>query len=143
KRRRRSLPAGAARLRLFRASPRTRGWRQGPMSLPGQPPAQELYSPQLEHDSCGVRFVVHLKGHRSHQTVADGLTALENLNHRAASGSEVNTGDGAGILIQVRDEFFRRECASLGIRLPQPGHYGVGMFFSSPDPRARTQAMAL
>ncbi len=113
------------------------------MGQKGVPARQGLYDPQFEHDSCGVGFVVHLKGHRSHQIVEDGLTALENLNHRGASGSEPNTGDGAGLLIQVPDEFFRRECAILGIRLPEPGRYGVGLFFSSPDPRARQQAQAL
>jgi glutamate synthase (ferredoxin) len=90
-----------------------------------------------------VGFIVHLKGNRSHQIVDDGLTALEHLNHRGASGCEANTGDGAGVLIQVPHEFFRRECAPLGIRLPEAGHYGVGAFFASPDVRARTQAMAL
>ncbi|HEX6032541.1 MAG TPA: glutamate synthase central domain-containing protein, partial [Tepidiformaceae bacterium] len=113
------------------------------MRDPGMPPAQGLYNPQNEHDSCGVGFVVQLKGHRSHQIVLDGLTALEHLNHRGASGAEVNTGDGAGLLIQLPHEFFRRECAPLGIRLPEAGHYGVGLFFGSPDPRATHQAMAL
>ena len=107
------------------------------------PSAQGLYNPAHEHDACGVGFVVHLKGQRSHQIIDDGLTALENLNHRGASGCEVNTGDGAGILIQLPHEFFRRECASLGIRLPESGQYGAGLFFGSKDPRARAQAMAL
>ncbi|MBI2765157.1 MAG: glutamate synthase large subunit [Chloroflexi bacterium] len=109
-------------------------------ALPGP---QGLYDPRHEHDSCGVGFVVHLKAHRSHQIVSDGLTALENLNHRGACGCEVNTGDGAGILIQIPHEFFRRETAALGIRLPEAGKYGVGLFFASPEPRSRAQAMAL
>ncbi|MGE5595286.1 MAG: glutamate synthase large subunit, partial [Hyphomicrobiales bacterium] len=113
------------------------------MQRPGLPAAQGLYNPAHEHDACGVGFIVHLKGHRSHNLVEDALTALENLNHRGACGCEANTGDGAGILIQVPHEFLRRECAGLGIRLPQAGHYGVGLFFSSPDPRSRAQAMAL
>jgi len=113
------------------------------MGHPRRPAAQGLYRPEREHDACGVGFVVHLKGHRSHQLVQDGLQALENLHHRGASGSEPNTGDGAGILIQMPDEFFRRESAQLGIRLPEAGHYGVGSFFASRDPRARAQAMAL
>jgi len=113
------------------------------MGHPHLPAAQGLYRPELEHDSCGVGFVVHLKGQRSHQLVSDGLTALENLHHRGASGSEVNTGDGAGILLQLPHEFLRREGAKLGMRLPEAGHYGVGTFFGSPDPRARSQAMAL
>jgi glutamate synthase (ferredoxin) len=113
------------------------------MGHPHLPAAQGLYRPEHEHDSCGVGFVVHLKGHRSHKIVSDGLLALEHLNHRGASGSEVNTGDGAGILIQMPHEFFRRECAQLGIRLPEAGQYGAGLFFASRDVRARSQAMAL
>ncbi|MEP7214822.1 MAG: glutamate synthase central domain-containing protein, partial [Anaerolineaceae bacterium] len=113
------------------------------MGLPGIPPAQGLYSPEHEHDSCGVGFIVHLKGQRSHQIVDDGLTALENLNHRGACGCEVNTGDGAGILIQLPHEFFRRECAKINVRLPEAGQYGAGLFFGAKDPRDRAQAMAL
>ena len=107
------------------------------------PRAQGLYDPANEHESCGVGFIVHLKGQRSHQIVTDALTALENLNHRGASGSEPNTGDGAGILIQLPHEFFRRECATLGIRLPEAGAYGAGMMFTSRDPRAKAQGIAL
>jgi glutamate synthase (ferredoxin) len=107
------------------------------------PTARGLYDPAYEHDSCGVGFVVHLKGQRSHRIVPDGLTALENLNHRGASGSEANTGDGAGMLLQLPHEFLRRECASLNIPLPAPGHYGAGLFFSSKDPRASAQVQAL
>ncbi|MFN8584861.1 MAG: glutamate synthase large subunit [Dehalococcoidia bacterium] len=113
------------------------------MGAPGLPQAQGLYDPIHEHDSCGVGFIVHLKGKRSHQIVRDGLTALENLNHRGACGCEVNTGDGAGILIQVPDEFFRHECAHLGIRLPEAGHYGVGLLFASRNEHARHEAMNL
>ena len=113
------------------------------MGLPGMPSAQGLYSPEHEHDSCGVGFIVHLKGQRSHQIVDDGLTALENLNHRGACGCEVNTGDGAGILIQLPHEFFRRECAKINIRLPEAGQYGAGLFFGAQDPRDRAQGMAL
>jgi len=109
----------------------------------GLPPAQGLYSPELEHDSCGVGFIVHLKGQKSHQIIDDGLTALENLDHRGASGAEANTGDGSGILIQIPHQFFQRQCAALGIRLPEAGRYGAGLFFASPDPRARAQAQAL
>ncbi|KKN10438.1 hypothetical protein LCGC14_1036490, partial [marine sediment metagenome] len=113
------------------------------MGQPGMPPAQGLYDPRHEHESCGVGFIVHFKGHKSHQLVKDGITALEHLAHRGATGSEVNTGDGAGILIQIPHEFFTPECATLGIRLSDPGHYGVGLFFASRDERARAQAMAL
>ncbi|MFA7248786.1 MAG: glutamate synthase large subunit [Dehalococcoidia bacterium] len=103
------------------------------MEAPGMPQAQGLYDPRLEHDSCGVGFIVQLKGRRSHQIVQDGLTALANLEHRGASGSEVNTGDGAGILIQVPDAFFRHELAAQGIRLPEAGQYGVGILFLPRD----------
>jgi glutamate synthase (NADPH/NADH) large chain len=112
------------------------------MNAPGLPPAQGLYDPANEHDSCGVGFLVHLKGKRSHQIVRDGLLALENLNHRGATGSEVNTGDGAGILIQLPDEFLRHECAQLGIRLPEAGQYGVGLLFAPQDEAARKQVVA-
>jgi len=113
------------------------------MGHPHMPPAQGLYRPELEHDSCGVGFVVNLKGQRTHQIVTDGLTALENLNHRGASGSEANTGDGAGILVQMPHEFFASECRKIGIQLPEPGHYGAGLFFASRDPRAQAQVQAL
>ena len=102
-----------------------------------------LYRSEFEHDSCGVGFIVNLRGQRSHKLIEDAITALQHLNHRGASGSEPNTGDGAGLLLQMPHEFFRHECAPLDIRLPQPGHYGVGMMFASPDPRPRAQAMAL
>jgi glutamate synthase (ferredoxin) len=107
------------------------------------PSAKGLYDPRHEHDSCGVGFIVHLKGQKSHQLVQDGITALEHLNHRGACGCEVNTGDGAGVLIQIPHEFFMHECASLSIRLPARGSYGAGLFFASRDDRARAQAMAL
>ena len=103
------------------------------MEAPGTPRAQGLYDPQREHDACGVGFIVHLKGRRSHQIVEDGLTALANLEHRGASGSEVNTGDGAGILIQIPDAFFRHELTTQGIRLPVAGQYGAGVLFLPRD----------
>jgi glutamate synthase (NADPH/NADH) large chain len=98
----------------------------------GMPTAQGLYDPRHEHDACGVGFIVDLKGRKSHQLVRDGLTALINLNHRGACGCEVNTGDGAGILIQIPHEFFKARCARQGITLPEPLRYGVGAFFASP-----------
>ena len=113
------------------------------MPGPGLPPKQGLYDPRHEHDSCGVGFVVHLKGQRSHKIVDDALTALENLAHRGASGSEPNTGDGAGVLLQIPDEFLRHECAHLGIRLPGRGEYGCGILFAPPSARARAQGQAL
>src|SRR4051794_10781980 len=103
------------------------------MMSPGLPHAQGLYDPRHEHDSCGVGFVVDLKGRKSHRLVRDGLTALINLNHRGARGCENNTGDGAGILIQVPHEFFVEKCRALGITLPAPTEYGVGALFTSPN----------
>ncbi len=99
----------------------------------GAPKPQGLYDPQYEHDSCGVGFVVDLKGRKSHRLVRDGLTALINLNHRGACGCENNTGDGAGILIQIPHEFLVARCHPLGIELPAPTEYGVGALFTSPD----------
>jgi glutamate synthase (ferredoxin) len=104
---------------------------------PGLPPAQGLYDPRHEHDACGVGFVVDMKGRRSHTIVTQALTVLKNLLHRGACGCEPNTGDGAGILIQMPDTFLRREAARLGFPLPAPGHYGAGLVFL---PRHAAQA---
>jgi glutamate synthase (ferredoxin) len=100
----------------------------------GFPPPSGLYDPRYEHDSCGVGFIVDVKGRKSHQIVRDGLTALANLNHRGACGCEDNTGDGAGILIQIPHEFLAARCDKLGIALPAPGFYGVGSFFCAAMP---------
>ncbi len=88
-----------------------------------------LYNPEFEHDACGIGFVANIKGHKSHQHIADALTVLENMEHRGACGCENNTGDGAGILFQIPHEFFFDECIKLGIHLPSYGKYGVGMIF--------------
>jgi glutamate synthase (ferredoxin) len=93
------------------------------------PPKQGLYDPQFEHDACGLGFVVHIKGKKSHQLVADALKILVNLDHRGACGCEANTGDGAGILIQVPHDFLAAQTAKLGFELPAFGQYGVGMLF--------------
>jgi glutamate synthase domain-containing protein 2/glutamate synthase domain-containing protein 1/glutamate synthase domain-containing protein 3 len=100
----------------------------------GLPEAQGLYSPDHEHDACGVGFVVDIKGRRSHAIVAQALEVLKNLLHRGACGCEVNTGDGAGILIQIPHAFLSRECGKLGITLPAPKHYGAGLVFLPRDP---------
>ena len=100
----------------------------------GLPPAQGLYDPAHEHDACGVGFVVDIKGRRSHAIVSQALEVLKNLLHRGACGCEVNTGDGAGILIQMPHAFLARECGRLGIPLPGPGHYGAGLVFLTRDP---------
>ncbi|HTB62504.1 MAG TPA: glutamate synthase large subunit [Opitutales bacterium] len=108
-----------------------------PRSLAGEPPAQGLYDPAYEHDSCGVGFIVHIKGHKSHQIVRDALQMLENMEHRGACGCEVNTGDGAGILVQMPDKFLRREMAKADINLPPAGHYGVASVFLPRDAAER------
>src|SRR5262245_48948259 len=100
----------------------------------GLPEAQGLYDPAHEHDACGVGFVVDIKGRKSHAIVSQALTVLKNLLHRGACGCEVNTGDGAGITIQMPHAFLARECGRLGIALPVPGHYGVGLVFLPRDP---------
>ena len=95
----------------------------------GLPPKQGLYDPRYEHDSCGVGFVVNIKGQKSHSIVAQGLQVLLNLAHRGACGCEPNTGDGAGVLMQTPDKFMRKEAAAEGIELPPEGEYAVGMIF--------------
>ena len=108
--------------------------QRGPVPFAGQVEPQGLYDPRHEHDACGVGFVVHVKGARSHAIVDKALTVLKNLLHRGACGCEPNTGDGAGILIQMPDRFFRRECARLGIDLPPLTEYGAGLVFLPQDP---------
>jgi glutamate synthase (ferredoxin) len=101
------------------------------------PPKQGLYDPAYEKDSCGVGFIVHMRGEASHAIVRDALTVLRNLSHRGACGCESNTGDGAGILLQIPHEFFAAAAADCGISLPSPGRYGVGMVFLPRDPEAQ------
>ena len=98
---------------------------------------QGLYDPWFEHDGCGVGVVADIKGRRSHRIVRQSLEVLVNLGHRGAQGADPKTGDGAGILLQMPHRFFRRECVRLGIDLPQPGRYGVGMVFLPQDPEER------
>jgi glutamate synthase (ferredoxin) len=93
------------------------------------PPKQGLYDPQFEHDSCGVGFLVDIKGKKSHGIVINALQILMNLDHRGAVGCEPNTGDGAGILIQTPHEFFKKVADQIGFKLPAFGQYGVGMLF--------------
>src|SRR5882724_13688281 len=94
-----------------------------------RPQKQGLYDPQYEHDSCGVGFVVNIKGEQSHTIVEQALTVLENLDHRGACGCEENTGDGAGILMQIPHEFLKKASKEAGFPLPSPGEYGVGVAF--------------
>ena len=103
------------------------------MSKEGLPVKQGLYDPEFEHDSCGVGFVVNLNGVKSHLIINQGLEVLSNLAHRGACGCDPETGDGAGILVQIPDEFFRRKCGDVGFKLPPFGEYGVGMVFLPQD----------
>ncbi|MDS4025526.1 MAG: glutamate synthase large subunit [Candidatus Contendobacter sp.] len=112
------------------------------MSMTRLPAAEGLYDPRNEHDSCGIGFVVDIKNRKSHRPVRQGLEILANLSHRGAVGADPLAGDGAGILVQVPDAFLRAECASLGIELPAPGDYAVGMIFLPRDPSARAQSEA-
>src|SRR5690349_16189173 len=107
--------------------------------ISGLPPAQGLYDPRFEHDACGIGFVCHIKGHRSHEIISKGIQVLINLTHRGACGCDPETGDGAGVTIQVPHKFFARECAKLGFTLPGEGEYGVGMTFLPVERHQRLQ----
>jgi glutamate synthase domain-containing protein 2/glutamate synthase domain-containing protein 1/glutamate synthase domain-containing protein 3 len=107
------------------------------MPRSGMPAPQGLYDPQFEHDACGVGFVVNLKGRRSHEIIQQALQILINLRHRGACGCEDNTGDGAGILMQMPHEFLAETCAEVGMKLPAPGEYGTGNVFLPSDPVLR------
>ncbi|HVZ26224.1 MAG TPA: glutamate synthase large subunit, partial [Sediminibacterium sp.] len=98
-----------------------------------------LYDPSFERDACGIGFVANIKGHKSHQSITDALTVLENMEHRGACGCEANTGDGAGIMLQIPHEFFFDECLKLGIHLPGSGRYGVGFIFFPKEIRLREE----
>jgi glutamate synthase domain-containing protein 2/glutamate synthase domain-containing protein 1/glutamate synthase domain-containing protein 3 len=101
------------------------------------PVSQGLYDPAHEHDACGLGFVAHIKGRKSHAIIQQGLRILVNLTHRGATGADPLQGDGAGILVQLPDAFFRRACGKLGITLPAVGQYGVGMVFLPREPASR------
>jgi glutamate synthase domain-containing protein 2/glutamate synthase domain-containing protein 1/glutamate synthase domain-containing protein 3 len=101
-------------------------------------PRQGLYDPSLEHDACGVGFVANIRGEKSHGMIHKGVEVLERLEHRGACGCDPETGDGAGILIQLPDRFLRKEAKRLGIDLPEPGAYASGMVFLSQDAEERT-----
>jgi glutamate synthase (ferredoxin) len=110
------------------------------MTIKGIPAKQGLYDPQFEHDACGVGFVVHKRGKKSHDIVEQALTILVNLDHRGACGAEANTGDGAGILMQVSHQFFKKAAAQQGIELPDAGQYGIGMVYASRDAATREKS---
>jgi glutamate synthase (NADPH/NADH) large chain len=107
--------------------------------LNGVPHAQGLYDPAHEHDACGIGFVASIRGEKSHDIVRDGIQVLLNLAHRGACGCDAETGDGAGVLIQIPHRFYARECAKLGFELPLPGSYGVGMTFLPVEKHPRLQ----
>ena len=102
-----------------------------------RPEPQGLYHPANEHDACGVGFVAHIKGKKSHSIVEQGLTVLRNLTHRGAVGWDPKLSDGAGCLVQIPDRFFREVMAKQGVKLPPAGQYGVGMVFLPRDPASR------
>ncbi len=103
----------------------------------GIPPKQGLYDPQFEKDNCGVGFIAHMKGQRSHSIIQQGLEILINLTHRGAVGADADSGDGAGIMIQIPHAFLQKEVRKLGYTLPDEGDYGVGMVFLPQEPNAR------
>jgi len=107
------------------------------------PSRQGLYDPANEHDACGVGFVANVKGRKSHEIVQQGLRILKNLTHRGAVGADPLAGDGAGILMQLPDDFLRAECAALDIELPEAGSYGVGMLFLPQNNATRSWCEAL
>src|SRR3974390_363168 len=98
-----------------------------------RPPAEGLYDPSLEKDSCGVGFIANIKGRKSHQIVTDALSILCNLEHRGAVGADPRFGDGPGILVQIPHAFFKRKAAEIGFLLPDPGEYAIGALFMPKD----------
>ena len=107
------------------------------MSFNAVPDKQGLYDPKNEHDACGVGFIAHIKGHKSHDIICNGLEILRNITHRGAVGADPLAGDGAGILIQIPDAFLRAEAQASKIELPREGDYGVGMIFLPRNPEHR------
>jgi glutamate synthase domain-containing protein 2/glutamate synthase domain-containing protein 1/glutamate synthase domain-containing protein 3 len=105
----------------------------------GLPPKQGMYDPSHEKDACGIGFIVNIKGEKSHDIIQKGIQILINLTHRGACGCDPETGDGAGITIQIPHKFFQKECAKLGFTLPLPGEYGVAMCFLPVETNSRTR----
>jgi glutamate synthase (NADPH/NADH) large chain len=110
-----------------------------PTPVTGLPAPQGLYDPRNERDACGIGFVANIKGQKSHDIILKGIQVLINLTHRGACGCDPETGDGAGVLIQIPHKFFARECAELGFTLPEPGEYGVGLVFLPVEKPERLQ----
>ncbi|MBN1405986.1 MAG: glutamate synthase large subunit [Candidatus Omnitrophica bacterium] len=107
------------------------------------PKKQGLYDPRFEHDSCGVGFVCDIKGRKSHDIIKKGIKVLNRLSHRGAVGADPDTGDGAGILIQIPHKFFMKECSKLNIPLPEKGEYGTGFVFLPRDKKERTSCIEI
>src|SRR6266436_2220321 len=110
-----------------------------PSSAHRLPPPQGLYDPAHEHDACGMGFVASIRGQKSHSIIQQGIQVLISLTHRGACGCDPETGDGAGVLIQIPHKFFLRECSKLGFELPAPGAYAVGMTFLPVERHQRLQ----
>src|SRR5690242_539878 len=114
-----------------------------PDGIAGAPRREGLYDPSYEHDGCGIGFVAHIKGDRSAVIVQSALDLLENLAHRSAVAADDETGDGAGMLVQIPHAFLCRRCRDIGISLPEAGEYGVGMLFLPPNEARRAEAERL
>ena len=119
---------------MMTATPTDKNGTEQRLDLPEK---QGLYDPRFEHDACGVGFVAHIKGKKSHAIVEQGLEILQNLDHRGACGCEENTGDGAGILIQMPHKFLQEVCAKEKLSLPAAGQYGTGLVFLPPNGQQR------
>jgi len=117
--------------------------KSSPMSLTGLPPAQGLYHPDYEHDSCGVGFLCHLKGKRSHDLIEGALQMCVNMDHRGGCGCDPQTGDGAGLFIQLPHKFFQTVAPACGIKLPAEGQYAVGFVYLSRNPKEAAKAMKM
>ncbi|MBT7665736.1 MAG: glutamate synthase large subunit, partial [Rhodospirillaceae bacterium] len=111
------------------------------MNVRGLPEPQGLYTPENEHDNCGVGFLANIKNRKSHEIIRQGLQILVNLDHRGAVGADPLAGDGAGILLQIPDRLFREDCADKGITLPAVGDYAVGMIFLPQDAETTAQCI--
>ena len=133
----------SARTQPNQTRARSTASRVPPGADPFAPPAQGLYHPAKEHDSCGVGFVADMKNRKSHDILEKGLQILVNLDHRGAVGADPALGDGCGVLTQIPHEFFAPECARLGFNLPGPGSYAIGQFFMPRDETARQEVRDL
>ena len=117
--------------------------QQRPHTFSDQTAQPGLYVPQAERDSCGTGLIANLNNKPSHQLVTDALTMLVNMEHRGACGCEANTGDGAGILIQIPHKFFQQEADRLGFQLPAPDSYGVGMLFLPKEKALQAKSLTI